>query len=244
MIISNIGGGGGVGKKGTEQIISSVNTDSEPLNFLNYIYDISVFGAESYVMDKSNEGLWRQLITNSLTMFGHDAIHEYIYNRLTDEDVDYMLTNNARLGQSFNSFYNTDVFPAGTIDDVLKTLTADTYNILELKIQQGINRYIEGFTGKETGVGTWLNSLFVLDNADLAACQSLNDIVSSTSLLESLLTSEPVCMVLVNNAALYKIQMEDILFNQLITYIASSTTATTALIVSSIAGNTWGGGIS
>lgn len=242
MIISNIGGGGGVGKKGTEQIISSVNSDSEPLNFLNYIYDISVFGAESYVMDKSNEGLWRQLITNSLTMFGHDAIHEYIYARLTDEDVDYMLAKNARLGQSFNSFYNTDVFPSGTIDDVLKTLTADTYNILELKIQQGINRYIESFMGLDTGVGAWLNSLFALDNTELAACQSLNDIVSNASLLESLLTSEPVCMVLVNNAALYKIQMEDILFNQLIAYIASSTTATTALIVSSIAGNTWGGG--
>ncbi len=124
--------------------VYKINSDfvNEPLNFNNYINDIAVFGADSYVMDKMNEKLFRELMSKSLTAYGHKAIHKYLYNRLTDEDVDHILLSNARLGESFNSFYRTDKFAAGGIAEVLGAITGESYNILEQKWQQGIGRYI------------------------------------------------------------------------------------------------------
>ena len=117
--------------------VRKINSDfaNEPLNFNNYINDISTFKENSYVLDKQNEGLWRALISQSLTLFGHKAIRETVYNRLTDADVDYMIRNNGRLGQSFNSFYRTDSFHSGGVDDVLRIITTASYNKLELKMQ-------------------------------------------------------------------------------------------------------------
>ena len=44
--------------------VRKINSDfaNEPLNFNNYINDISTFKEDSYVLDTQNMGLWRALI--------------------------------------------------------------------------------------------------------------------------------------------------------------------------------------
>lgn len=169
------GSGGGVsGSCSAMNTLPYINSDyvNEPLNFNNYINDISVFGAESYVLDKSNENLFHALLSQSLTMFGHDAIHEYVYNRLTDADVDVMIQDNPRLGQSFNSFYNTDVFVNGDIDAVLSGITSTEFNVLELKLQSGIVRYISSKTDNETAA-EWISSVFGVDMSSYTTAASI-----------------------------------------------------------------------
>ena len=161
--------------------VKKLNSDfaREPLNFNNYINDISIFGNRSYVLDTENETLWKDLIVNSLTMYGHDAIHETIYERFTDTDIDYMLRNNSQLGQSFNSFYGVTYFPAGGIDKVLSQLTVDSYDSLEPKFKSGIYRYISEKTAGDTA-GQWLGTLYNNDN--LKAKTNIASIVSNTDI--------------------------------------------------------------
>lgn len=161
--------------------VMKINSDfaNEPLNFNNYINDISTFGKYSYVLDPENSGLWRSLLTQSLTMFGHSAIHETVYDRLTDDDVNYMILHNGRLGESFNSFYDTDSFASGSIDTVLKTITPASYNELEIKLQNGINRYVTAMTA-DSSAGPWLASIFGV--SALSSKTTMASILSDTTL--------------------------------------------------------------
>ena len=138
-----------------------------------------MFGKYSYVLDPENSNLWRSLIGQSLTLFGHSAIHETVYERLTDEDVDYMIRHNVRLGQSFNSFYDSSVFASGAVDTVLNTITSVSYNVLETKLQHGINRYISEMTSGYTA-GTWLGTVFSVDA--LKEKTDIASIISDTTL--------------------------------------------------------------
>jgi hypothetical protein len=179
--------------------VKKVNSDfvNEPLNFNNYINDISVFGADSYVMDKSNEDLWRQLITSSLTMFGHDAIHEYVLTRFTDDDVDYMIRKNNRLGQSFNSFYNIDSFIDGGIDKVLSQMTYAEYNKLDSIFQRGINRYIDKMTSENAG--KWLDNIFGV--SDFSSYASIPDILKNTNLWTTVISQNESMRAIICYAA-------------------------------------------
>lgn len=161
--------------------VGKINSDytREPLNFNNYINDISTFGKYSYVLNPENSKLWRDLICRSLVMFGHDAIHGTVYERLTDADVDYMLRHNTRLGQAFNSFYSVSDFTSGRIDSVLSAITAASYNVLDLKFQSGINRYVSEKTSGNTA-GEWLGTVFGI--ASLKSKTTMASIISDTTL--------------------------------------------------------------
>lgn len=161
--------------------VGKINSDytREPLNFNNYINDISTFGKYSYVLDPENSKLWRDLICQSLVMFGHSAIHDTVYECLTDTDVDYMLRHNTRLGQAFNSFYSVSDFTSGRIDSVLSAITAASYNVLELKFQSGINRYVSEKTSGNTA-GEWLGTVFGI--ASLKSKTTMASIISDTTL--------------------------------------------------------------
>lgn len=175
--------------------VKKINSDfaREPLNFNNYINDISIFGSRSYVLDTENSQLWRDLIVNSLTMYGHDAIHETIYERFTDDDVDYMIKNNGQLGQSFNSFYSVTSFAAGGIDTVLSSLTAESYDVLEPKFKSGIYRYISEKTADNTA-GQWLGTIYNID--ELKAKTDIASIVSDTGIWTG---------IIMNNASLRRV---------------------------------------
>ena len=81
---------------------------SEPLNFCQYINDISMFGSDSYVLAEQNKTLFRSLLKKSSIMFGHSKIHDIIYERITSEDIDYMLMGD--VGKKLNAFYDTTSF--------------------------------------------------------------------------------------------------------------------------------------
>ena len=170
--------------------VKKINSDfaREPLNFNNYINDMSVFGSRSYVLDVENDALWRDLIIHSLVMFGHDAIHETVYNRFTDEDVDYMIRNNGQLGQSFNSFYSVTNFVSGGIDTILGHLDMDAYDVLEPKFKSGIYRYISENT-KDENTGKWLGTIF--NNEEFKAKTTIESIVSDADLWTRVIMDNP-----------------------------------------------------
>ena len=167
--------------------VGKINSDytREPLNFNNYINDISTFGKYSYVLDPENSKLWRSMLSQSLVMFGHSAIHDTVYERLTDEDVDYMLRHNTRLGQAFNSFYSVGDFTSGRIDSVLSAITYASYNVLDLKFQSGINRYVSEKTSGNTA-GEWLGTVFGI--ASLKSKTTMASIISDTTLWNNTVT--------------------------------------------------------
>ena len=211
--------------------VRKINSDfaNEPLNFNNYINDISTFKENSYVLDTQNEGLWRSLISQSLTLFGHRAIHEVIYERLTASDVDYMLLNNGRLGESFNSFYRITDFVSGGIDAVLGNITADSYNKLELKIQAGINRYISNMTADNTA-GAWLGTTFGIST--LKSKTNMASILSDTTLWNNtIMTNESLRYVICLSTATINwfSSTNSDAFLSFITEVANSTEATVDL---------------
>lgn len=95
--------------------VYKINSDiaGEPLNFTDYIYDISVFGEESYVMDSNNAVLWNSFALNSCYLYGHQAIHEYVYNRLTEGNIDDLFDKSGKLGRQMNNFHNNTAYAIG-----------------------------------------------------------------------------------------------------------------------------------
>lgn len=226
------GSGGGVsGSCSAMNTLPYINSDyvNEPLNFNNYINDISVFGTESYVLDKSNENLFHALLSQSLTMFGHDAIHEYVYNRLTDADVDVMIHDNPRLGQSFNSFYNTSVFADGDIDTVLSGITSTNFNVLELKLQSGIVRYVSEKTIGDTAA-EWLGNVF---GVDMSTYTTMASILADTDFwTNTIMLNESMLFVVCSSYAAIDFVSEatGTLFTDFIETASNSVPATDGLI--------------
>lgn len=213
--------------------VGKINSDytREPLNFNNYINDISTFGKYSYVLDPENSKLWRDLICRSLVMFGHDAIHDTVYERLTDTDVDYMLRHNTRLGQAFNSFYSVSDFTSGRIDSVLSAITAASYNVLDLKFQSGINRYVSEKTSGNTA-GEWLGTVFGI--ASLKSKTTMASIISDTTLWNNtVVVNEPLRFVIclsVSAAEYMASHSNSSNYVSFIETVAQSTDATMTLI--------------
>lgn len=211
--------------------VKKINSDfvNEPLNFNNYINDISTFGKYSYALDTENETLWLSLISQSLTLYGHDAIHDTVYERFTDEEVDYMITKNARLGQSFNSFYSIDDFASGPIDTVLKSITIEAYNKLDIKFQNGINRYISAKTSENAGA--WLTSEFGID---MRGYQTMDDLLADTAFWTNTVESNEslrfVISLSVSSAEYMASHTDNSIYVSFIETVAQSTDATMTLI--------------
>lgn len=211
--------------------IRKINSDflNEPLNFNNYINDISTFGKYSYALDAENENLWLSLISQSLTLFGHDAIHDTVYERFTDDEVDYMIERNARLGQSFNSFYSIDDFASGPVDAVLKSITIAAYNKLDIKFQNGINRYISKNTSENAG--TWLTSVF---DIDMSGYQTMDDLLADTAFWTNTVESNEslrfVISLSVSSAEYMASHTDSSIYVSFIETVAQSTDATMTLI--------------
>ena len=212
--------------------VKKINSDfaNEPLNFNNYINSIETFKSASYVLDPENSGLWRALISQSLTLFGHTAIHDVVYDRFTDADVDYMIRHNGRLGQSFNSFYHISDFTSGAIDDVIKVMTSDAYTKLELKLQNGINRYISDMTSGDTA-GEWLSTIFGIDA--LKSKTTMASILGDTELWNNTIVSNDSLRlsICISAAAInwFSSNNSDA-FLSFITEVANSTEASMSLI--------------
>lgn len=211
--------------------VKKINSDfmHEPLNFNNYINDISTFGKYSYALDTENENLWLSLISQSLTLFGHDAIHDTVYERFTDDEVDYMIERNARLGQSYNSFYSIDDFASGPVDTVLKSITTAAYNKLDIKFQNGINRYISSHTSKNAGA--WLTSVF---DIDMSSYQTMDDLLADTAFWNSTVASNEslrfVISLSVSSAEYMASHTDSSIYVSFIETVAQSTDATMTLI--------------
>lgn len=211
--------------------VKKINSDfvNEPLNFNNYINDISTFGKYSYALDTENENLWLSLISQSLTLFGHDAIHDTVYERFTDDEVDYMIERNARLGQSLNSFYSIDDFASGPIDTVLRSITIAAYNKLDIKFQNGINRYISEKTSENAGA--WLTSVF---DIDMSGYQTMDDLLADTAFWNSTVASNEslrfVISLSVSSAEYMASHTDSSIYVSFIETVAQSTDATMTLI--------------
>lgn len=211
--------------------VKKINSDfvNEPLNFNNYINDISTFGKYSYALDTENETLWLSLISQSLTLFGHDAIHDTVYERFTDDEVDYMITKNARLGQSLNSFYSIDDFASGPVDTVIKSITIAAYNKLDIKFQNGINRYISSHTSENAGA--WLTSVF---DIDMSSYQTMDDLLADTAFWNSTVASNEslrfVISLSVSSAEYMASHTDSSIYVSFIETVAQSTDATMTLI--------------
>lgn len=213
------------------EIKKGVNSDciNEPLNYNNYINDIGTFGAHSYVLDTENSALWRDMIKSSLTLYGHDSIHSTVLNRFTDADVDVMIEQNGRLGQSFNSFYSTTVFTSGNINTVLKNLTSNAYNKLDQKFQRGINRYVSKNT--TSNVGEWLASVFDISMVKYA---TMDELLADTNFWNTtVLKNESLRFVIclsVSSATYIASHTSSSIYTSFITTVAQSTDATITLI--------------
>lgn len=127
------------------EIKKTINSDltGDPVNCISYINSIESEGRNSYVLDKRNSNLWRELITNSVAAFKIFRIHEIMYERFTDADIDYMVEKNPRLGLCLNNYYEEEIFPEGNIEKIILNISDDKLDKIEGKFRDGITRYIK-----------------------------------------------------------------------------------------------------
>lgn len=127
------------------EIKKAINSDltGDPVNCISYIDSIESEGRNSYVLDKRNSNLWRELITNSIAAFKIFSIHEIMYERFTDADIDYMVEKNPRLGLCLNNYYEEEIFPEGNIEKIILNISDDKLDKIEGKFRDGITRYIK-----------------------------------------------------------------------------------------------------
>lgn len=170
--------------------VYKINSDiaGEPLNFTDYIYDISVFGEESYVMDSNNAVLWNSFALNSCYLYGHQAIHEYVYNRLTEGNIDDLFDKSGKLGRQMNNFHNNTAYAVGGAKEVLAGMTMNTYNDMIDKFRLGYQRYVDKHLQAEA-VGQWILEVF---GVDLSAYNTIEEIVMTAEAWELALHSEPL----------------------------------------------------
>lgn len=177
--------------------VYKINSDiaGEPLNFTDYIYDISVFGEESYVMDSNNAVLWNSFALNSCYLYGHQAIHEYVYNRLTEDNIDDLFDKSGKLGRQMNNFHNNTAYAVGGAKEVLAGMTMNTYNDMIDKFRLGYQRYVDKHLQAEA-VGQWILEVF---NVDLSAYNTIEEIVMTAEAWELALQSEPLMVALTSS---------------------------------------------
>lgn len=155
----------------TEVLMLNSNV-REPLNYQNYLTDIASFGKNSYVFALPNESILRDLLVNCKTLYGYSSIHAVLYNRLSANDIDYMIENNYQFGECLNCFYKTTVFTNRHITKVLLSITKSSYMLIEDKLQKGINRYLSSHI-IDGSVGEWLTKVFDVDLSAYTTIESL-----------------------------------------------------------------------
>ena len=176
-------------------IKKSVNSDvtGDPVNCLVYINSIESERENSYVLDKRNSSMFRDLIANSTAVFRIPGIHKLVFDRMSDLDVDYMVGRNARLGECINNFYEETIFTRGNIEAILFEITDEKMNKLDKKISDGIKRYIKSQL-TSVDVCTYLSEKYNIPDIasystikEFAAVKSVVDqVYANTSLMELL----------------------------------------------------------
>lgn len=172
--------------------IYKVNSDlqGEPLNFLSYLQDLKLNGFESYLLHESNKRLWEELYLNSLYLFSSTTIREIVYTALSEADIDNLFNKSNKLGEQLNAFYKTDLFSLGNIDNVIKGMTIEQYNLLEEKFKKGYDRYITKEQEGTNNVGAWFNSTFSLNS----------DILEGLTTIDDIAMNEEALSVIINNS--------------------------------------------
>ncbi|WP_085832126.1 hypothetical protein [Clostridium merdae] len=169
--------------------VMKVNSDMrEPLNYVHYINDISVFGNKSFIMAKENKNLWNEFCLRSLWLYGHKQIREYVYARLDVKNVDSLWKDSGVLGEQLNAFYGVEAFPNGNGFVVMQNMTTDLFNILESKFQEGYSRYVEKFLSGEK-VGQWLVSTFKLTSNVLPTLNTIEEIIANNEAVTDICSS-------------------------------------------------------
>lgn len=169
--------------------VMKVNSDMrEPLNYVHYINDISVFGNKSFIMAKENKNLWNEFCLRSLWLYGHKQIREYVYARLDVKNVDSLWNDSGVLGEQLNAFYGVEAFPNGNGFVVMQNMTTDLFNILESKFQEGYSRYVEKFLSGEK-VGQWLVSTFKLTSNVLPTLNTIDEIIANSEAVTDICSS-------------------------------------------------------
>ncbi|EGT4908108.1 phage tail protein [Clostridioides difficile] len=172
--------------------IYKVNSDlqGEPLNFLSYLQDLKLNGSESYLLHESNKRIWEELYLNSLYLFSNAGIRETVYTALSEADIDNLFNKSNKLGEQLNAFYKTDLFSLGNIDNVIKGMTIEQYNLLEEKFKKGYDRYITKEQEGTSNVGAWFNSTFSLNS----------DILENLATMEEITFDIEAISAIVNNS--------------------------------------------
>ncbi|MDW0092748.1 phage tail protein [Clostridioides difficile] len=172
--------------------IYKVNSDlqGEPLNFLSYLQDLKLNGFESYLLHESNKRIWEELYLNSLYLFSSATIREIVYTSLLESDIDNLFNKSNKLGEQLNAFYKTELFSLGNVDNVIKGMTIEQYNLLEEKFKKGYDRYITKEQEGTSNVGAWFNSTFSLNS----------DILESLTTIDDLTMNEEALSVIINNS--------------------------------------------
>ena len=165
------------------ELKKAVNSDltGDPVNCIVYINSIESEGSSSYILDKRNSNLWRELITQSVAAFKVFSIHEIMYERFTEADIDYMIERNPRLGECLNNYYEEEIFPTGNIDEIVLNISDDKLDKIEGKFRDGIVRYLK----KELladGVCEWIAEKYNIP--DIASYSTIKEFAAVKSVVD------------------------------------------------------------
>lgn len=171
--------------------VKKINSDlQEPLNYDHYITDISIFGAQSFIFSPENAELWDEMALKSRRLYSHRAIHDYIYERLTDKNIDALYSKSGILSDQINAFHFSNLYLGNNAIELIQNLTQASYLALSEKFKQGIQRVAEQFLAHSNGVGKWLNITFSFNNSTFDKKETWAEILEDETLIKLIFENE------------------------------------------------------
>lgn len=169
--------------------VRKINSDmSEPLNYTNYIYDISNTTKESYVLDPNNSSIWDDLCLNSCYLYGYTAIHDIVLERLTEKNIDNLWNASGCLGRQLNNFHGNEAYSLGNFNDVCNGMTLKAYNDMIEKFRKGYCRYVNTKLAGDD-MSTWISEVYSID---ISPCTDIDTLLADEEAWGKVLASEPL----------------------------------------------------
>jgi uncharacterized protein YjgD (DUF1641 family) len=188
--------------------VMKINNDmNEPLNYQTYLNNISMFGEDSYIISTKNSTLWDEFSLKSNYLYAHTQLHDIVYNRLSDENIDNLFNKSSSFGNQLNFFYDTTIFP-NTSDELCSNMDDEKYTKMEDKFKSGYLRYFKKHFQSET-CGVWVNTNFSFNDESLKIITSYDELIDYLN-TNNLLFSNSSLIYGLSRSGLYKAIIENL----------------------------------
>jgi hypothetical protein len=164
----------------------NTNWKEEPLNYLNYIESMEKTGEDSYILQEENKDMLRDLMMNSKLVWSHKSVRDLLFNRMTDDDAEYLLRNHSRIGGILNAYLGEDMFSTGGFNSICEYANMQAIQAFPDKFLTAFGKLVAEKIESDDAL-TWIRDRF---NMDLTGFENLQEALENEDSWKVILTND------------------------------------------------------